>query len=905
MNNRDILFPIIKDDIAFDSLLAQAKTVIEQQSGQCWNDMGENDPGITLLEACCYGASDLAYRHSLPLKDLLTPKQEEQTSRDGIFPKEFGPQQILTCGPITEEDYRRALLDLHSNDNSDGYFLFNDVQLIHEPENQRYTYWYSKKKRQYSFIEDQYENTPQLKLTLRGNYWLYLLPSREIEEDQNKKNQAQEKLEDFLRDNRNLGESVSKIIWLEPIDLSLKIDIQLDDDVKDIADIFAKVYTTAEQMILEKPLRYTTQEMKEMGYDHEEIFDGPYLNHGWILKLPPVKDYNNPMILNPSPLVNQLLTIKGVQSIARFTLDDNNEKISKLPNDNWSWKIDQGYYPRLWGNDPLALITSESSPLIITAKGGIKANVIKQQVKEKIISEPLINTQPELLNWGKHRKVLDYYPVSNKLPACYELQTNTQQKIQLHQFMLPFEQMLANNCANLALLPKLLAFKQRGNNVHGTQWPFQENNVGQNVHQNIKPNLIDQVNNEAKIDNNKNYAKELIILDYLLRYFGAQCATPLLSQNSNSREDFLSTQREYLAQQPELAYQRNNIRIDKVSALQKRIAARLGLGGECFKEKPDLANLPFYLIEHKQLLPVKPTQEYNNKTIPNNIEVKNEQLTITQIGSSGKLLRGQVINLIINIDYANLLLLNQMITEVTGNIFTLNINNSNVLRENLENVQLAFKENKLSWENSSEWMEDIDYQLVYADHLPSSEAENEYWITISNKSHFPAMIGKDDEVTLNDNKNHEIKAYVKKFNPIKRQILLKKKSDSINNFPRKEIASLYHWHFSGERYVQADHFSFVVSVVLNRELIGSDKVDLYEIESWVKAEILAELPAHISLVIHWLSPEHFNDFANTYKRWQNNGASLGDAAYEILKTLTLGKPPTTSSSEENFIPDAV
>ncbi|WP_340621941.1 hypothetical protein [Xenorhabdus siamensis] len=42
-----------------------------------------------------------------------------------------------------------------------------------------------------------------------------------------------------------------------------------------------------------------------------------------------------------------------------------------------------------------------------------------------------------------------------------------------------------------------------------------------------------------------------------------------------------------MAQQPELTYQRNNIRVDKVSALQKRIAARIGLGGECFKETPN------------------------------------------------------------------------------------------------------------------------------------------------------------------------------------------------------------------------------------------------------------------------------------------------------------------------------
>ncbi|WP_336431518.1 hypothetical protein [Photorhabdus luminescens] len=685
MNNRDTLFPIIKDDITFDTLLAQAKTVIEQQSGQYWNDTGENDPGITLLEACCYGASDLAYRHSLPLKDLLTPEQNQQTSGDGIFPKEFGPQQTLTCGPITAEDYRRALLDLHSNDQSNGYFLFNDAQLIREPEDQRYTYWYNKQERQYSFTKDKYRDTQQLKLTLRGNYWLYLLPSRETQANNTL---AQTKLKTFLEDNRNLGESVSKIIWLKPTDISLKIDIQLNDDVKDIADIFAKIYTTAEQMVLEKPLRYTIQAMKEMGYSNEEIFDGPYLRHGWLPKLPSIKDYTEPKELNLSPLVNQLLRIKGIKSITKFTLDEHNQE----KNDNWSWTIEKEHYPRLWGDNPLQLITSPDSPLTITAKGGIKVTISKQDIENKIIPEPLINTQPELMNWGKHRKVLNYHPVSNKLPSCYGLQTNTHQQIPLHQFMLPFEQMLANSCADLALLPKLLAFKQRGNTVYGTQWPFKENSVGQNIHQSIKPNLIDQINNGAKIENNdKNYARELVIIDYLLRYFGAQCSIPLLQANSQQslalKEDFLSTQREYLTQQPNLAYQRNNIRIDRVSALQKRIAARLGLGGECFSENPELDKLPFYLIEHRQLLPVKPHNKFNEDQQANFKVVENNKLEIMwKNNGEAKLQKHQLIDLEFNFNQETITANNLMITEVREDRFTLNADNSEDLKNTLSKI---------------------------------------------------------------------------------------------------------------------------------------------------------------------------------------------------------------------------
>ncbi|WP_289993349.1 hypothetical protein [Photorhabdus laumondii] len=929
MSHQDALFPIVKDDITFDALLAQAKTVIEQQSDQCWSNTSENDPGITLLEACCYGASDLAYRHTLPLRDLLTPRPADQTPGDGIFPQEFGPQQTLTCGPITAEDYRRALLDLHSsdtvNETNKGYFFFNDAQLIREPENQRYQYWYDKQKREYSFKNSGSDS----QLTLRGNYWLYLLPSRETETN---KTPAEERLKIFLKDNRNLGEFISKIIWLQPTDLPLQIDIELEDNVIDFADIFAQVYMTAEQMVLPKPERYTTQAMKDQGYHHEEIFAGPYLHHGWIPTLPQTKDYTGDTVLNLSHLVNRLLAIKGIQSVTRLALAHHDTTITPLSNDNWSWEIAQKYYPRLWGSDPLALITSANSPLTIIAKGSVKINAAKQQVEDKIIEKPLINTQPELLNWGKYRKILDYYPVSNKLPACYGLQTyaRNQQQIQLHQFMLPFEQMLANGCAELALLPKLLAFKQRGETVYGAQWPFKADTVSQQAHQNIKADLIEKLNNDSQIhydkgnNKDKNYAKELTILDYLLGYFGTHRAARPLTLNTL---DFLNTQRGYLAQQPELTYQRNNIRIDKVSALQKRIAARLGLGGECFSKTPNLDGLPFYLIEHRQLLPIKPDTKFDDKQKPDDLKVieensgsKNHQLIITQQGIAGRLLQGQVINLIIIEGDREFILRSQMITEVTGDTFSLSTRNSSDLELNLDRIKLAFNNGNLRWQNSPVWLEDMDYQLVYADETYKNATEDQRWITSSAQSPFPAMIEKNDEITLKyvitpsepdlkisprtvltEPLEYELKARVVKFDRIQGKILIKCNQDSRNkDFPKETEAWRYRWYFSSEKYALADRFSFVVSVVVNRQLIQNDKVDPYKLESWVKTEILAEFPAHISMIIHWLSPEHFKDFASTYKRWQNNDAPLGDEAYHILETLTLGRLPSDATGIGNM-----
>ncbi|MDE9484441.1 hypothetical protein, partial [Xenorhabdus bovienii] len=78
MSNQDALFHEVKDDIHFDTLLEQAHQVVDQQAGKLWSDTAEHDPGITFLEGLSYGVSDLAYRHTLPLADLLTPVPEKQ-----------------------------------------------------------------------------------------------------------------------------------------------------------------------------------------------------------------------------------------------------------------------------------------------------------------------------------------------------------------------------------------------------------------------------------------------------------------------------------------------------------------------------------------------------------------------------------------------------------------------------------------------------------------------------------------------------------------------------------------------------------------------------------------------------------------------------------------------------------
>ncbi|MBD2811142.1 hypothetical protein ID853_09670 [Xenorhabdus sp. Vera] len=916
MNNQDALFHKVKDNIHFDTLLEQAHQVVGQQAGKLWSDTAEHDPGITFLEGLSYGVSDLAYRHTLPLADLLTPVPEKQDKHGGIFPADFGPHKTLTCGPITTDDYRKALLDLHSSDcerkttlQDKEDFLFRNIQLVREPETQRYTYWYDATKREYSFVNSEGAK----EFTLRGNYWLYLEPTRHTQENIEA---TKQQLTDFLTQNRNIGESVSQVIWSQPVDFPLLLDIELDDDVQDVADIFAAVYSTAEQYLMPEAQRYRTETLQDAGMYNDEIFEGPQLKHGWIPELPTARDYTKRITLNLSRLVNKLLEIKGIQNVNRLQLDDSFDKtlIEPIKEDSWSWSIKEGYYPRLWGKDPLYQLAQHDGPLRVIAKGGISITVREDQIRDSLPDHPLIQSKPVILPYGRHRDVGHYYPVSDTLPACYGLQQplseseHAQRLLSLHQFMLPFEQLLACGCQQIAMLPQLLAFDREGYEVWGDQWPFKPDSVNDEAHQDYAP-ALKKLLKKIALDSDH----ELDIVNYLLGYFGTQRAPRTFTIGIN---DFRVVQQKYLTQQPTLTYDRANIQINKVSSLQKRIAARMGLGDELFELKPDLSKLRFYLVEHRALLPIKPNSQFDTEQKPDLVTEEKESqtephyLVIKQAGINGKLRQGQVINLILHEgeqDENRFTVRGQMIVRTEGDQFWLNIGNSTQLEYNLERVMTAVKAKKMFWQNGVVWMEDMNYRLAYdSDQSLNGKPlpDNQRRLTRTAQTPFPSLIAVGNEITLTKHlgvvgvtqeytdESEKLHAKVVSFDRIKGTLIIERQDRSILAFPAPEEAWRYNWHFSGEEYEKTDRFSFVISVVVNSDLIKVPGVDPYKLEEWVKETILTEFPAHISMIIHWMDREAFSNFGITYQRWQNNGAPLGDSAYWILESLTLGKLPS-------------
>ena len=91
---------------------------IQELAGDIWTDYNSHDPGVTLLEALCYAITDLGYRTSFDMKDLLAANPNDQVKDLYDF---FTARQILHNNPLTIQDYRKMLMDVSIQISGEGF----------------------------------------------------------------------------------------------------------------------------------------------------------------------------------------------------------------------------------------------------------------------------------------------------------------------------------------------------------------------------------------------------------------------------------------------------------------------------------------------------------------------------------------------------------------------------------------------------------------------------------------------------------------------------------------------------------------------------------------------------------------------------------------------------------------
>ena len=106
----------------YQLLRSEGLQYIESFARELWTDYNVHDPGITIMEALCYAITELGYRTGFEMRDLLTEASGKISDKQTFFTA----RNILTCNPLTINDYRKLLIDIEGVHNA---WLYADKKI--------------------------------------------------------------------------------------------------------------------------------------------------------------------------------------------------------------------------------------------------------------------------------------------------------------------------------------------------------------------------------------------------------------------------------------------------------------------------------------------------------------------------------------------------------------------------------------------------------------------------------------------------------------------------------------------------------------------------------------------------------------------------------------------------------
>lgn len=146
---------------------------IQRLAGKLWTNFNNSDPGVTILEVLSYAITDLGYRSSYEMKDLIAADPSDPAAAN--IRNFFTALQILPNAPVTINDYRKLLMDVDVHDplspGSEFVGVKNAwIECSEEAEKKLYVW---RKKSRLDYTPDPV-NTEQIKLEVLYNVLLEL-----------------------------------------------------------------------------------------------------------------------------------------------------------------------------------------------------------------------------------------------------------------------------------------------------------------------------------------------------------------------------------------------------------------------------------------------------------------------------------------------------------------------------------------------------------------------------------------------------------------------------------------------------------------------------------------------------------------------------------------------------------
>ena len=482
----------------YDLLLKEGISLIQKFSGNKWTDFNYHDPGITLLEQICYALTDLGYRSSFNLEDILLINKDnfDLENENLLIPL----NKILSSQPLTLIDYRKFILQRIDN-----------VKNV----------WIEKIKDNSIGLDGLLSVSVQCNENLSEND-IVLTKNR---------------VYDLLMNTRSISTDIEKINILNKEKIEISAIIVLDPFALG-ESVLAEIYHKLDNLFNPEIILHDFEKMKKIGYDDNEIFSGPQSKFGYIDS----NDLSHKTNSIYSVEIKELIeSVKGVVSIKEIKIfkngihvfddlitfnensypslkktildyNDVDEKIVFLRNDS------------IYGIDSV-ILSQLYDTLILDSKSTYRKN----------INNPFLN---DLLGRFNKDDISKYYSIQNEFPSIYglkkdELPKNSNKKRvaqvkQLKAYLYFFEQIMSNFLSQLANTRNFFSLNSK--KVFFNQIPKDIPDLNKIIIDDLKTfkNNLDKLLDQGKA----NFDKKNQILDHLLSRFNEQFDLTILSKLS-------------------------------------------------------------------------------------------------------------------------------------------------------------------------------------------------------------------------------------------------------------------------------------------------------------------------------------------------------------------------------------
>ncbi|MBD5780646.1 hypothetical protein IEN85_14180 [Pelagicoccus sp. NFK12] len=427
----------------YEQLRAEGMRYLEKTISAVWTDFNAHDPGITLLELLCFGITDIAYRTSFEDKDLFAPNPQGPSDEAPFFTA----REVLTCGPVTANDYRRLILDR---------FVGKIRNAWVEPVSQ--TLYADTAKR----ILSQKQNADTIAFPIRGLHRIRLQFDNALAGDDKKseRDAVTAEVERLYHQHRNLGEDLASISSTDTTPIRVCADIKLAPDA-DIELVHATLVHALQAFLNPRIPRYRLNELVEKGLASEEIFNGPALQHGFILE-DDLERSTSVSKVRASDLIAVMLRVPGVIAIPKLLL--NYAGLSEDSNE-WELAIPENREPVLQFEEARLRFYKDLIPFRPNKERSLNLLAKLDQADADAISS--LQAEDFEIPAGQWRDLSEFTTLQESLPATYGVGSRgtgrdpAPQSIararQLKAYLLVFDQILSNTLGQLTHLQELFS----------------------------------------------------------------------------------------------------------------------------------------------------------------------------------------------------------------------------------------------------------------------------------------------------------------------------------------------------------------------------------------------------------------------------------------------------------------